>query len=291
MTNDSGRALTLLNDSGFPFQHACAHRIALLDGYQLAVEVPFTHPVTNGPLVGLHGTSDIIAVHPARSADLLVCFVIECKRASARIKNWVFVTNQRQSPRWPTFIYSTQLPAQGNQLAVTRSVTFPELGYQRGRDFDFCVNWVETNAALNELNRDQTQRIYAPLKQAAHGTRALEAVAPKLVEGIEYFRLPSFTQTLYVPTVVTTAAIYVVTIPADRVVDGELTPDSLVLGEPRKWTTVEFGMPDYLGYSVRRGTGQTGVTKRTIFVVSDRHLEEFCAGALAVRNLSSTPTE
>src|ERR1035437_2774657 len=131
MTNDSGRALTLLNDSGFPFQHACAHRIALLDGYQLAVEVPFTHPVTNGPLVGLPGTSDIIAVHPARSADLLVCFVIECKRASARIKNWVFVTNQRQSPRWPTFIYSTQLPAQGNQLAVTRSVTFPELGYQR----------------------------------------------------------------------------------------------------------------------------------------------------------------
>jgi len=291
MTIDPGRVLTLLNESGFPFQHACAHRIALVDGYQVAVEVPFTHPPTNGPLLGLHGTSDIIAVHPARSADLLVCLVIECKRASARITNWIFLTNQRQSPKWPTFFYSTRLPAQGNQLAVTRSLTFPQLGYQSGGDFDYCVNWLEANAELNQLNRDQAQRIYAPLKQAAHGTRALEATAPKVVEGIEYFRLSSVAHILYVPTIVTTAHIYVGAIPADRVVDGEMTPDSLVLSEPSKWATVEFGMPDYLGYTVGRGSGQTGVTKRTLFVVNDHHLEEFLVGVLDVQRLSMTPAE
>lgn len=64
MIDPSEKIREILNYSGYPFQHHCADKIAGLDSYQVAAEVPFTHPQTNGPVLGVHGSIDLLAARP-----------------------------------------------------------------------------------------------------------------------------------------------------------------------------------------------------------------------------------
>jgi hypothetical protein len=291
MIDPSERIRELLNYSGYPFQHHCADRISRLDQYQLSAEVPFTHPSTNGPLLGVHGTIDLLAARPDRGDDILLCFVIECKKANDKTKNWILLPNKQQSPRWPVLVFS-QLPPDGReQLGVTRSLMFPELGYKRGSQYDYCINGIEVNTALTHANQDKGEKIYNPLRQVLHGSRAFEAADPKIVEGIEYFRENKHRQRVYVPVVITTANIYVVDFPLDRVAQGEVASGDLTLGEARRWATYEFPLPDYLSYQVARGDGEVFVNKRTVFIVNDKAIDEFFSKVVGLQNFDGTPAE
>ncbi len=290
--NDAEKVRELLNYSGYPFQHYCVGRISRLDGFQVSAEVPFTYPPTNGPLLGVHGSIDLLAARPSTSGDLLIWFIIECKKANDKIKNWIFLPNHHQHPRWPTFFSSTQEPNGPYNLAVSRAVCFPKLGYTQGSDFDYCINGIEANTALKSANQDKGEKIYNPLKQVVHGTRAFEATAPKIVEGIEYWRDEKYTRSLYVPVVITTANIFVADIPAAEVVQGEIPQGRLGLSGPKQWVSYEFPLPDYLGYTFQRQGGTTvAVNKRTAFVVNDQSIDDFFNAVLNVTNLDGIPKQ
>ncbi|TQM81261.1 hypothetical protein FHX81_3624 [Saccharothrix saharensis] len=97
----------------------------------------------------------------------------------------------------------------------------------------------------------QDEKVYKPLKQVAHATHAFESMHPKVVEGVNYFRNDdAYPTRLYVPVIITTANIYVPEFEPQDVVKGDVQPGKLSLGEPRKWASYEFPLPDFLGYHV-----------------------------------------
>lgn len=290
----SDKVREILNYSGFPFQHYCADLISKIDGFQLATEVPFTHPQTNGPMLGVHGAMDILAVHPASDGQHLVCFVIECKRANDKTKNWILLANQQQNPRWPTFMFSekTDPPEMNQRLGVTHSARFPELGYNSGADFEYCTSGVEMNANATRQNLNQKDKIYDSLRQVAHATRAFEVSFPKDVEGIDYFHSHNtYRQCLYIPVVVTTASIYTPTFPVNKVIKGDVMPNGFSLGDARKWVSYELPLPDYLSYRLARdgNSNSISVGKRTVFIVNDESLTEFLSKGLNVISPDGPP--
>lgn len=287
--NDVDKVRELLNVTGFPFQHHCADRISKLPNFQVSAEVPFTYPATNGVLLGVHGAVDLLAACPSSNGDVLVLFVIECKKANDKIKNWIFLPNKRQSPKWPLFFFSEWPANKSMQVGVTRSATFPGLGLARSADFDFCINGIEANAALTTPNRDQSEKIYNPLKQVVHGAIAVQGASPRIVEGIEHLRNVQYPIHLYIPVIVTTANLYTADFPVDQLSHGEIQPGTLSLNGPRKWLTFEFALPDYLSGFVKREGGSISVAKRTVFIVNDQSIDEFFAGALDVANLMGVP--
>lgn len=293
MADAVDRVREILNYTGFPFQHHCADRVSQLDEYQLSVEVPFTYPGTDGPMLGVHGTIDFLAARPDLQDKVLLCFVVECKKANEKTKNWVLLPNAQQTPRWSTFTFSQLDNDEREQFGVTRSVRFPSLGYRRGQDYTYCVNGVEANVAMTALNKDTSEKIYGSLKQAVHGARAFECSRPKIVEGIEYFRHNQHKRRLYIPVVITTANLYVVDFPRANVVNGEIPLGNLSLGEPRKWATYEFPLPDYLSYQVDRSSrgGSLYISKRTVFIVNDKSMSEFFASAANIDDFAGLPSE
>ncbi|WP_203055839.1 hypothetical protein, partial [Frankia sp. AgB1.9] len=150
----------LVNQTGYPFQHHCGTRIASHGQFDVALEVPFTHPATVGPAVGVHGAIDILAVSPALDDRILVWLIIECKKVDAKTKNWIFFPNAGQNPRWPTFFTSSWMWRPGYSFLVTRSATFPGLGYSTGSDFNYCINGIEANDRLEHINGTHTEKIY-----------------------------------------------------------------------------------------------------------------------------------
>jgi hypothetical protein len=286
------RVRELLNFTGYPLQHYCAARVSGLPGFQLSAEVPYTYPSSNGPLLGVHGVIDMIAACPDATGQRLIVFIVECKKANDKVKNWILLTNSQQHPRWPTFFFTStamRTVEASLDIGVTRSVTFPKLKYERTVDYDFCVNGIEANVDLGHINHNQAEKIYLPLKQVAHGTRAFEATYPKVVEGIDYFRNDQFAELIYVPVVLTTANVYVVEVPVDQVANGEIPEGGLSLADGRSWATYEFALPDYLSYEVPRGSRSLAVAKRTVFIVNDKSIDAFFANAIYLANVMDIP--
>jgi hypothetical protein len=275
---DSEQIRTFLNASGYPFQQYCGLKLSQLDHFQVSAEVPITHPKTVGANLGVHSAIDLVAARQT-NYGMLIFFIIECKKANDKVKNWILLQNQLQDPRWPTFAFSKANEQEPFVLGITRSVTFPALGYVHSADYDFCINGIEANTALSAMNREQAEKIYNSLKQAMHGTYAFESTYPKVVEGINYLRDAQSITSLYVPVVITTANIYTPSIVTENITHGEIPPDSFELGELRKWASFEFALPDYLSYGAGREGGNIYLPKRTAFIVNDKHMDEFFKGA------------
>ncbi len=283
------RALEIVNETGFPFQHQCADAIAGYQDFAVSMEVPYTYPQTNGPLLGVHGQADLIAVAPALTEpDALMVFVVECKRANDKIKNWLLMTNPVQAPRWPTLFTSLDPESPPQLMSVNRAINWPELGYETGAAFDYCINGVEVNSDFRALNRNSEDKLYRPLQQVAHAAMAIGAMYPKIIEGIDYFRTFERPERIYLPVVLTTARLYKIGFTPELVHDGAIPTDDFELGEPQKWLTYEFPLADYLGGSVERPNGPTHIPKRTIFIVNSEHLAEFFKAARSPR-LQPTP--
>ena len=274
------KTLEILNNTGFPFQHFCANQIAQIDGYEVSMEVPYTDPPTNGPILGVHGQIDILAVHTSQSDDALVCFIIECKRANEKIKNWILLPNKQQKPVWPTTIFCMEAAGQPQQLSVARNARFPSLGYHEGSDFEYCINGIEMNSHMQAINREPAEKIFKPLQQVAHGSHGYELMFPKVVEGIDLLREPKHSMLVSVPVIVTTANLYLAEFDPSTVVMGDIPANGLDLGQPKPWLSYEYPLPDHQSYEINREDGSVvAVGKRTIFIVNDKYLTEFFAKA------------
>jgi hypothetical protein len=294
MAIEKEKAVNLLNQTGFPFQYDCANRIRKVKAkfkwgeqeYHLAMEVPYTHPKTNGPIIGLHSTIDMIAMQNVSEGnrDAIILFVIECKKASSKIKNWLFLGEDDNEIKRTSFICSELEKGWKEKLGVTRDIIFPKLGYDNCSNFDYCINGFETNSELTQINRNMEDNIYKPLKQAVQGCYAIENRYPKLIEGLtEYFRELKFKYFLYMPVVLTTANLYKINADYSKITDGEISIDAVNIGEPRKWLTYEFPLPDYLSYEAK---GNRVIERRTVFIVNDKYIEEYFSNVYSIYGIN-----
>jgi hypothetical protein len=287
---DSTKILNLVNSSGFPFQHNCASRIAALNGFEVAQEVPFTFPGTNGPILGVHGTVDIVATHRATpESDDIVCLVTEVKKANEDIKKWIFFENDQKNPKWPMFVCEKNM---GNTKAVmlSRTITLPLLDYPTQSSYQYCSNAIETNSQLTAINRNQTEKVHQSLKQVAHATRALLQI-PKVIEGLDDLRGTVYNHLILLPVVVTTAELYIPKFNKKSLVNGEIDQKDFELGPPRKWLTYDLPLSDYISYQISRPEIGLIITveKLTVFIVNADSLEEFFEKSCEARTIEDVP--
>jgi len=280
---DKEKATKLLNETGYPFQKWCLDTIRNSDQdhgtfkFKAVSEFPYTHPRSNGPVLGVHGSIDIVAVRAVKgiSENTLLFLIIECKKANSNIKNWIFFNESLD--RMPLFISSDIVAnnLMNEKKYVTRQLTFPKLGYPLVSDFNYCNQAIEINDKLTNINRNQEDKIYKAIRQAIHGSYALEAKIPKYIEGISNeVDLLQFKHFIYLPIVVTTANLYLTKLDYKKIKNGDIDFKDVEM-EGKKWLTYEFPLPDFINYGVVRDSITIALENRTSFIVNDAAFVEF----------------
>ncbi len=284
---DKEKKTNLLNETGFPFQQWCLETIRniskehpLLNFYSTS-EWPFTFPPSQGSMLGVHGTADVVAITGLKNKNqknILIFLVIECKRAKSSIKNWMFIKDSVDSR--PTFFYSNVREGIKEDRSIIRHLKFPDLGYASINDYDYCNNAVEFNKELSNINRDQSEKTYKAIKQANHAAHALEENEPKYIEYVTTeISLEQYDYFVVLPVVLTTANLFITEFDYKNIHNGDLCPNDVSYVK-KSWLTYEFPLPDFLSFSVRNS--QIRVEKRTTFIVNHEHFIEFLKG---VKNL------
>ncbi|MCX6740321.1 MAG: hypothetical protein NTZ49_03780 [Candidatus Parcubacteria bacterium] len=277
------KAVKLLNETGYPFQKWCLDTIRNCDQdhgswiFKAVSEFPYTHPSSNGPILGAHGSIDIVAVRGVKGIEekTLLFLIIECKKANSNIKNWIFLNESLDKK--PLFIFSDIID---NNLMyerkyLTRQLTFPDLGYRLIGDFNYCNQSIETNDKLTTINRNQDDKIYKAIRQAAHGSYALENKIPKYIEGISNkVNFLQFKHFIYLPVVVTTANLYLTKLDYKKIQNGDVNFKDIDM-EEKKWLSYEFPLPDFINYGVIRDSITISSENRTTFIVNDKSFVEF----------------
>ncbi|MCK9573675.1 MAG: hypothetical protein M0R20_04700 [Candidatus Omnitrophica bacterium] len=284
---DKSKITDCFNETGFPFQQWCLETIRNFSkdhggwGYKAISEWPFTCPPSNGPLLGVHSTADIVAIRGVTgAADTLLFLVIECKRANANIKNWVFMSDKYDNK--PLFIFSKVDDDLKEAAYTTRRLTFPGLNYTT-ENFDYCNNVIEAKNDFSSLNRNQEERVYKAIRQANQGIFALENKKPRYIENLTT-GLPSdvFKYFVFLPVVVTTANLYTTDFDYKNVTEGNILKENINYTE-KKWITYEFPLPDFINYG--RQLDGIALEKRTTFIVNDKSFTDFLSGIGKICNL------
>ena len=290
LDSSKDKILDLINQSGFPFQHHCAKRIKSIGKFEVAQEVPYTYPGSNGPLLGVHGTIDILATaRDAQETENIICFVVEAKKANKELKKWFFFENQEKNPRWPAFVFELENSKGGRSTAVTRTLTLPDVDYVSPASYQFCSNALETNEQLSAINKSQQEKVYNSLKQAAHASRAFMNM-PKAIEGLKDLTKGSYKNLIFLPVVVTNADLFIPKFSRKALLDGEIKPKNFDLGESLKWLTYDFPLPDYSSYSFTRPDGKSILMEKlTVFIVNINSLEEFFDNARNIQTINGIP--
>lgn len=265
---DKKKTTDLLNFTGLFFEDYCAHVLKSSDmGYSVRTEEPFTFPPSNGPIIGLSGSIDILAVYSDSKKSF--CFSIECKRAIPSIKNWVFFKTKNDATRI-YFLGKSNGPSGGGTRHF--GLLLPHLKYAKLEDYELCDRAIEVNESFDQLNRNQEEKVYRSLLQANHGlAAAFVGMSPLLSEMCNRSERPMF----YIPIVLTTANLYLTTFDPSNVSadDGTLLESHLSYAEER-WIEYEFGPPDYL----LRVKKDIPLHRRSTFIVNSKHIEEFFKG-------------
>lgn len=266
---DKKKATDLLNSTGLFFQDYCASVLKSSNlGYSLKTEEPFTFPPSNGPIVGLSGSIDILAVYSDSKKSF--CFIIECKRAIPSTKNWILFKTKNDSSR-TYFLGKSKGPSGGG--AGSYGLLLPQLNYTKLEDYELCDRAIEVNQSFDKLSRNQEEKVYRSLVQANHGlAAAFVGMAPLLAEMCNRSERPMY----YIPIVLTTANLYLAGFEPSNVNpdDGTLLESHLSYAE-KEWVEYEFGLPDYLS-ALKKDSLLPH--RRSTFIVNSRHMKKFFAG-------------
>ena len=275
---DSEKITNLINETGTPFQILCAE-IANKKQYHTLSEYPFTFPPSNGPLLGQPGTIDFLALMAKSSDPVAIMLIVECKRASDKIKHWVFPEVPSDMKDSTLFISSCPREENGKREIieyVEHSLKFPDLGYSTiHSSYEALTQGFEANERLN-INRDTSEKIYVPLRQVNTG---LKAVIHKTI-GFKTIRTDELSRILYLPVVVTTANLYLAKFNFSdiSISTGEVAKDKISYVE-KDWVSYQFPLPDYLAYI--NGL----IAKTATFIVNANHWEEFLDKVTSVSGL------
>ncbi len=232
--------------------------------------------VVDGVVRVLDGTIDVFAVAKVSekrqiSDDTLLCLCIECKKADPKQKNWVFDLRTRGDEIYPFVYYD----ARQNAFNYEKNIFFDSLGYNGMEFFEKAIQTFQFSEREGKLSRTQLEMAYYSLKQA---NQAVEAISfePKKV-----FSLLGMepTNTLFLPVVVTTANLKVITGYKPQDVSwetGEVEADKLRL-EDKDWVHYEFPLPTSLKIGSR---GKLEPDKRPSFIVKADKFADFVKGLL-----------
>lgn len=267
--------LTILSqNSGLPFQRAINNLIRTINGYRTNYEVPFTFPATNGPLLGVQSSIDIIGFYCLHD-KYLPCLFIECKRSYKDYKSWVVLGKKKI----------------GKILGIARSRKKDQQGSYTYNTFYEHINMdsietdlfrgehiVEINEKSENINPSSHDTAQKALLQANHGLKAISSgtTYENILEaaGVEKEMIQ-----LFIPVVVTNAELLVLDFDKHQadLSNGFLDIDSAELTAV-PWLVYNYDPPDYL---LIRGQidpekAETEVNnRRDTFIVNSNHLQDF----------------
>lgn len=252
-TDDHKRMVALLNETGTPFQDLCMQVVHEVGSYRVFPERPYTWPISNGPLLGNPGSIDFIATSISQALPRAlygICLVVECKRASSSIKNWVFPEVDKRHRYRPWFLLGefnleAQEKAHEINYLLRDLIQFPNLGYYQ--NYELVTQGFEFNKDNTSINRQQNEKIYNSLKQVNTGLRAL--TARPLEEELLHVLKPN-KKAIFIPVVVTTANLFCAQLDPGKVniAEGEIDPADVLLS-PKEWVTFSFPTPDYMSFA------------------------------------------
>lgn len=187
MKNEKPDFLEILNQYGAPLKKRVISEIEAVDGFTVASE---EYAVALG---NVKSAVDILAYR--KDADRLLVFTIECKRALAPYKQWVFFTETA------THTYSI-----GRCFRKTSIMSF---GSHRNwlPDIEFCSDGVEISTNRNRERKVNSEAVYKAASQATTGY--LGFLNERMPTGAPLPELPDHPLVVVLPLIVTTADLWV----------------------------------------------------------------------------------
>lgn len=216
----------------------------------------------------LDGECDIVA-SAKLDEDTVVCFVVECKRAQAEQKYWVFEKGHLGPSPHPLLTYV--LPA--NNATFRDDIHLSDLGYMKPDDYESAINIYEFDIKLGRRasNLDKRERAFIALRQVNEAFSGLAVGPHKALEIAHNTTSKEGLKILYLPLVITTATLLVADYKAEDIdyQSGSILDNKKINLNEKGWVHFEFP----LSGALRTHYGE--YTKRPTFVVNVNSMPDF----------------
>lgn len=235
--------------------------------FELFREHPFDYGTLANPL---DGTIDVLATTGIgrNPPPRVLVLPIECKKADASLKHWVFEPfyTERDSDK-QFFLYR-----HNSKNYFTNSYSFPSLGYLAVSDYENCVNVFEFSELKGNINRnsEKEKRAFYAIRQANQAVSGLITEIPTISShGPEH---PHF----FIPVVVTTANLWVANYDPAKInkerADIELSDLELI---PKDWVIYSYPPTYHETIEGDSSKGHIKPEKRPTFIVKSTALKSF----------------
>ena len=148
-----------LNKTGVFLESAIYNELRKSRRYKVVREEPYSGYTSEA----FGGVIDMLLGVHLPDEGLILCLLIECKKADSEQKKWV-VDKLRKSieDTYPFDYYH----AGTKKFDYSKNIFFPSLGYNGMKFFDRGIQTFEFNETTGKLSRNKGERPYLALKQA-----------------------------------------------------------------------------------------------------------------------------
>ncbi len=216
----------------------------------------------------IEGECDIVASSNI-SENKVVCFFVECKRASADDKYWVF----EKGPMVPTPFMTLKLL--GDNPEYRHDLHLSALNYNRPEDYEAAINIFEFDEKSGKRNTS-IQRRERPFLALRHANEAFSGLAKDSLAALDIAHNTKANEgmkILFLPLVVTTATLLMPTYNTEDIdySKGTIDTDKIEL-DKKGWVHFEFPLTGALNNNF------TEYKKRSTFIVNVNSLYDFING-------------
>lgn len=267
--------LTILSQSsGLPFQRTVNNLIKNTKGYHTNYEMPFTFPGSNGPLLGVQSSVDVVGFYKLHD-KYLPCLFIECKRAYKEYKSWVILGKNKVGK----ILVVARLRKTNPQGAYSYCTFFEPVDLNAiETDLFMGEHIVEINEKTKNINTSHQDTAQKSLLQANHGLKAISSGSS--FENIsEAAGIQKELVQLFIPVIVTNAELLTMNFDKHQadLSTGLLNIETAEL-KSVPWVVYNYDPPDYLLIrgQVDPSQAETEVlNRRQTFIVNSNHLQDF----------------
>jgi len=247
-----------LSQEGIFFQRWCAEKIKSRGWGILDIEFPFTYPRSSDYSIGKAGVLDIYAFTKHSDSDMMICALVECKKAHPEFKTWIFFNKQTANNLGFIQIHEGQSEVQFCKPYFPS--TTPLLTYD--------AREVQTNKVKISHGKNEDNRIQYGSYQISHAVVGIiEDMLRMRSLGLRKY---SVAIQLIFPVIITTAELYVCQYsPSDVNELGDLKHKDEMYTKV-EWLLYEYPLPDYL----KLPHPDLADRKRQIIVVNSRYIDK-----------------
>jgi len=266
--NETQKLTDRLNETGFPFQEWCFNCVKDPCGNLLRQEFPFTFPPSSASIKTEVSSIDILGLKIPKE-DIWneyswIYYFIECKKSKLGIKNWCFVKTSRSPEHTTSNFFIGHFYEDKIKQDINFEGRFVDHTRLFGKEIDVVIHGYEVNNKLENLNRNQEEKIYKSAMQAISACSWLESfkfpIITELIgmdlDSVKYSMKtnaerihpnPKYAAVIFMPVLVTTSEIFVATINAGGIEEktGEIGIEN-VNWEKRDSVIYDIGLPDWL---------------------------------------------